>query len=139
MYRLKYTRTQVLYKEESGMYCLSQQEQSLSDAYIILTYTRKVLQQDLVHVEKSLFKLKEPYIQLIHSSLSAISKELFEIKKQMHQRNIKVTFGTNDGTFTEVHLFCRGYSQTIRYLNANLKMKVQNSLEKHFTKNSNCS
>lgn len=119
--------------------CLSQQEQSLLESYITLTFARKVLQNDLVNVEKSFFKLKEPYIQLIHSSLSTISKELFEIKKQLHKNNIKIEFGKNDGTFSEFHCYYRGYEKTTRYLNAHLRNIVQEKLSQFFVPNNKLS
>ncbi|OIJ11167.1 hypothetical protein BKP37_16030 [Anaerobacillus alkalilacustris] len=110
------------------MNCLSQQEEILFEAYIILSFARKVLQNDLLIVEKSFLKLKEPYIQLIHSSIGSISKELFEIKQQLHKRNIKIEFGNNDGTFTEFHCYFRGYVKTSRFLNLHLRNKVQDRL-----------
>jgi hypothetical protein len=111
---------------------LSQQEETLYDAYITLTFARKVLQNDLICVEKSSIKLKEPYKQLIHASLSEISKELFEVKKQLHKANMKIEFGSNDGTFSEFHCYFRGYVKTSRFLNIHLKNKVQDKLNYFF-------
>lgn len=107
---------------------LSKWEETLFERYFILFYTRQVLQSDLNSVQKSLFKLKEPYTQLIHTSIGLISKELFEVKSQLHKRNIQIEFGTNDGTFTEFHCYFRGYERTSRYLNVHLKNKVQAKL-----------
>ncbi|WNF35171.1 hypothetical protein RJD24_11865 [Bacillaceae bacterium IKA-2] len=104
---------------------LSKCEETLFETYFILSYARKVLQNDLNIVQKSLFKLKEPYTQLIHTSIGQISKELYEVKSQLHKQNIKIEFGTNDGTFTEFHCYFRGYEHTSRYLNVHLKNKVQ--------------
>ncbi|RXI97850.1 hypothetical protein DS745_15935 [Anaerobacillus alkaliphilus] len=118
---------------------LTQQEDRLFESFIILTLARKVLQNDLLIVEKSFFKLKEPYLQLIHSSIGAISKELFEIKKQLHKHNMKIEFGKNDGTFTECHCYFRGYTKTSRFLNAHLKNKVQDRVSNFFVPNSKLS
>ncbi|MFN7252771.1 MAG: hypothetical protein ACK4M9_18665 [Anaerobacillus sp.] len=121
------------------MNCLSQQEERLFEAFIILTLARKVLQNDLIVVEKSFFKLKEPYLQLIHSAIGTISKELFEIKKQLNKQRMKIEFGPNDGTFTEFYCYYRGYVKTSRFLNANLKNKVQQRLSQFFVANSKLS
>ncbi|MCT8137933.1 hypothetical protein H1D32_09300 [Anaerobacillus sp. CMMVII] len=121
------------------MNCLSQQEERLFEAFIILTLARKVLQNDLINVEKSFFKLKEPYLQLIHSSIGSISKELFEIKKQLHKQSIKIEFGPNDGTFSEFHCYFRGYVKTSRFLNMHLRNKVQEKLSHFFIANSKLS
>ncbi len=117
------------------MNSLTQQEERLFESYIILTLARKVLQNDLLIVEKSVMKLKEPYFQLIHTSIGAISKELFEIKKQLHKQQMKIEFGKNDGTFTECHCYFRGYTKTSRFLNAHLKNKVQDRLSDFFVPN----
>lgn len=121
------------------MNCLSQQEERLFETFIILTLSRRVLQNDLVIVEKSFFKLKEPYLQLIHASIGAISKELFEIKKQLHKHSMKIEFGANDGTFFECRCYFRGYVKTSRFLNAHLKNKVQERLSTFFVPNSKLS
>lgn len=118
---------------------LSQQEERLFEAFIVLTLARKVLQNDLIAVEKSFFKLKEPYLQLIHSSIGIISKELFEIKKQLHTQSMKIEFGPNDGTFSEFYCYYRGYVKTSRFLNANLRNKVQERLSHFFVSNSKLS
>lgn len=117
------------------MNCLSHHEERLFESFIILTLARKVLQNDLIIVEKSFFKLKEPYLNLIHSSIGTISKELFEIKKQLHQQNMKIEFGPNDGTFSEFYCYFRGYVKTSRFLNTNLRNKVQEKLSYFFVAN----
>lgn len=111
---------------------LSSQEETLFEAFIILSFSRKVLEKDLKIIENSHFKIKEPYIDLNYRCIDAISKQLFEIKKQLHSKNIKIQFGANDGTFTEFHCYFRGYVQTKRLLNVHIKNQVQKKLNDFF-------
>lgn len=113
---------------------LHKDENHLFDEYLILSYSRKALEIDLTTLSQSSLKMKEPYVSFVHCILNKISQEMFKVKKQLNERNLKIEFIENDGTFTTFNCYCRGYVQTSRFLNTHLKNKVCEKLNEFFVR-----
>ncbi|MDG5789934.1 hypothetical protein QA612_20975 [Evansella sp. AB-P1] len=112
---------------------LTPEEERLSESYILLELARKVLEKDLVKINQSPVKLKDPYIRLLEQSLSKLSKELYETKANMKKLGLKVQLNDHDDTFSEYTLFFRGYVLTAKYLNAHLRNQVSHQIAQLFT------
>lgn len=111
---------------------LKKDEFDFFELYIILTYARATLESDLRSISHSPFKLKEPYVNFIHSMLNKVSHELFNLKKQLKNRKMTIERIENDGTFTSFQCYCCGYVHTSRFLNSHLKNKVGEKLNEIF-------
>lgn len=66
------------------------EEQNLMEKRIFLPFAKRILEKDREEIEKSNIRFKERYYKYIELCLKEIGNELFEVKKQMLQTNMKV-------------------------------------------------
>jgi len=84
-----------------------------------------VLNRDLQIVEKSPFKLKKPYLELIEDTMKAIQTELMDVKRFLHKNNIRVQRLKSDEAFTMYIFLYKGYEEQHNYLNPRLRNRVE--------------
>ncbi|MDQ0273481.1 hypothetical protein [Cytobacillus purgationiresistens] len=96
-----------------------------------------VLEKDKNIIEKSPFKLKGPYINLIEKTLQDVRKELRDVKNRMRSSNIKVQETKRDKDFTTFTFFYKGYEEDHNYFNPRLRNKVNELLEYYLYKRYN--
>ncbi|ADU30430.1 hypothetical protein [Evansella cellulosilytica] len=111
---------------------LTEEEEQLSECYILFELARKVLEKDLMRIDQSPVKLKGPYIHLLERTLYVLSKELYDTKARMKEIGLKVQLNEHDQTFSEYTFFFRGYVLTAKYLNAHLKNQVSKLIIRFF-------
>jgi hypothetical protein len=79
---------------------LTPEENDLIESYMLLPLVRKVLENDLRAIEKSMVKFKQPYLDLIHKMLNALSLDLRDVKKELFKKKIKaIKYGDLDYEF----------------------------------------
>ncbi|UTR14940.1 hypothetical protein MM221_20800 [Salipaludibacillus sp. LMS25] len=112
---------------------LTEEEENLTEYYILLEMARKVLERDLERLDQAPLKLKDPYIHLLELSLHKLSLQFYKTKKNMKKIGLKVHLTHVDQTFSEYKIFSRGYVLSTKYLNAHLKNQVSRQIEDLFT------
>ncbi|WP_062047969.1 hypothetical protein [Bacillus sp. JCM 19034] len=103
---------------------LTTEDQRIIRLYILLSISRKALENDWIQLEKASLRLQTPYLELTRSTLDQISKEMSTIKQYMFRHHMKIEKYKNDGLFTEYRYICRGYEGSMKVLNSHLKNQV---------------
>lgn len=92
---------------------------------IYLPMLLTLLNRDLIVIEKSPFKLKNPYEELIKETMRVIQKDLAEVKHYLHKNNIKVERQKSDNVFTMYVFLYKGYEEYHNYFNPRLRNRVE--------------
>ncbi|WP_174730680.1 hypothetical protein [Mesobacillus harenae] len=110
---------------------IPENERNIMEQAIYLPMVLTVLNRDRLIVEKSPFKLKEPYLELIEETMKVIQKELHEAKLFMRQNKLRVEELKRDESFTMYLFLFKGYEEQHNYFNPRIRNKVQELL-KHY-------
>ncbi|WP_235801517.1 hypothetical protein [Heyndrickxia acidiproducens] len=90
---------------------LTEGEEQLIDAFILLPLARKTLAWDKKAIEASAIKFKEPYIRAIENMLARLSHDLYSIKRETGRQQMKF-YKRSDLDYT---VFVRGWRFERRY------------------------
>ncbi|KRG16660.1 hypothetical protein [Lederbergia galactosidilytica] len=101
---------------------------------IYLPILLTILQRDLQLVERTPFKLGNPYINLIEETIATIQRDLSKVKYYMQQHKIKVQRLKSDDAFTMYCFFYKGYEELHNYFNPKLRHKTEELLEAYLKK-----
>lgn len=102
---------------------------------IYLPMVLVILERDREIVLNGGFKLKRPYIQLLEKAIKSAQAELKETTSYLRRKNIKVTRGKTDDTFTEYLFSYGGYQEQRRYLNVRLRNQTEQLLSMYLSEN----
>lgn len=107
---------------------IPEDERDVIEQAIYLPMVLSVLRRDLHMIEKSPFKLKKPYRELIENTMVTIQKELGEVKRHLQKNNIRVKKVKSDNAFTMYMFFYKGYEEHHNYFNPRLRNRVEELL-----------
>lgn len=108
---------------------IPEEDRNIIEQAIYLPMVLTVLNRDLIVMNKSPFKLKQPYLNLIEETMKVIQKELSEVKHYMHKNKLKVEQIKRDEAFTMFMFLYKGYEEHHNYFNPRIRNKVQELLE----------
>ncbi|MBW8349696.1 hypothetical protein K0H71_09585 [Bacillus sp. IITD106] len=103
-------------------------DRDIIEQAIYLPMLLTVLNRDLIVVNKSSFKLKKPYLELIEEAMKAIQKDLAEVKRYLHKNHIKVERLKSDDAFTMYMFVYKGYEEEHNYFNPRLRNRTEELL-----------
>jgi hypothetical protein len=103
----------------------NEEERSLIEKFVMYPIMLTLFDRDLKVVNRSPFKLKQPYIALLEQIMSQVSKDLHDVRIELRKRKIKVMDGRRDSDITEYEIFIRGYREIMRFPNVHLKNKAE--------------
>ncbi|HYK72134.1 MAG TPA: hypothetical protein VEV44_03230 [Pseudoneobacillus sp.] len=109
-------------------------ERDIIEKAIYLPMVLIVLNRDLLVFEKSPFKLKKPYLELIEEAMKSIQKELYEVKQFLRKNQIQVKEINRDESFTMFLFLYKGYEEQHNYFNPRIRNKVQELMEYYLFK-----
>lgn len=109
-------------------------ERVIMEQAIYLPMVLTVLSRDMNVIQKSPFKLKFPYLNLIEEAMKAVQKELAEVKRYMNKNKYKVQEINRDDAFTRFLFLYKGYEEQHNYFNPRIRNKVQELLEYYLFK-----
>ncbi|MFP7474458.1 hypothetical protein SFC55_26075 [Niallia taxi] len=107
---------------------ITEEHRSILEQSIYLPLVLSVLEYDRKVTEKTSFKIKLVYLNLIEYTMLKVQKDLKKVKDEMRKLNMKTVPGHNDGVFTEYDFYYRGYHEKHRYFNANLRNNCEKLL-----------
>ncbi|WP_066295037.1 hypothetical protein [Bacillus sp. FJAT-29937] len=108
---------------------IPEEDRNIIEQAIYLPMVLTVLNRDLTVINKSPFKLKQPYLNLIEETMKVIQKELKEVKQYMYRNKLKVEQLKRDEAFTMFLFLYKGYEEQHNYFNPRIRNKVQELLE----------
>jgi hypothetical protein len=93
-----------------------------------------VFERDRIVFEKSPFKLKQPYLNLLEESIKVVQRDLKTARDYMRKNKMKVEEINRDDTFTMFMFLYKGYEEQHNYFNPRIRNKVQELLEYYLYK-----
>ncbi|MEH7343552.1 hypothetical protein V7122_06720 [Bacillus sp. JJ1532] len=108
---------------------IPEEDRNIIEQAIYLPMVLTVLNRDLNVINKSPFKLKQPYLNLIEETMKVIQKELKEVKQYMYKNKLKVEQLKRDEAFTMFIFLYKGYEEQHNYFNPRIRNRVQELLE----------
>lgn len=113
---------------------IPKEDRNIMEKAIYLPMVLIILNRDLSVVEKSPFKLKKPYLELIEETMKSIQRELAEVKQYMKINNLKVLETNRDDAFTMYMFLYKGYEEHHNYFNPRIRNKVQELMGLYLSK-----
>ncbi|MBS4212201.1 MULTISPECIES: hypothetical protein [Neobacillus] len=113
---------------------IPENDRDMMEKAIYLPMVLTILNRDLNVVEKSPFKLKKPYLELIEETMKAIQGELAEVKQYMKKNKLQVSETKRDDAFTMYMFIYKGYEEHHNYFNPRIRNKVQELMETYLLK-----
>ncbi|MBM4764190.1 hypothetical protein [Bacillus sp. B15-48] len=104
---------------------IPEKDRDFLEQAIYLPMILTILERDLQVVQKSEFKLKKPYLELIDDTMKVIQKELSTVKRYLKEHSLKVEKMKQDEAFTMYRFLYRGYEEQHNYFNPRIRNKVQ--------------
>lgn len=102
---------------------------------IYLPMLLTIFNRDKEIIEKSLIKLKKPYLNMIEQAINNVQKDLSNTNKYLRNNKLKMVKGKSDETFTEFLFFHGGYEDSRRYLNLRLRNRSEELLSLYLAQN----
>ncbi|WP_175988292.1 hypothetical protein [Bacillus sp. Marseille-Q1617] len=110
---------------------IPENDRNILEQAIYLPMVLTILNRDLQIVDKSPFKLKRPYLELIEETMKVIQGELAYVRKYMRTNKMKVERLQSDDAFTMYMFLYKGYEEHHNYFNPRLRNKVED-LMRHY-------
>lgn len=111
---------------------IPEEDRDIMEKAIYLPMVLIVLNRDLAVIEKSPFKLRQPYLEFIEEIMKEIQRELKEVKQYMKKNNLKVMEVKRDDAFTMYMFIYKGYEENHNYFNPRIRNKVQELMISYF-------
>lgn len=113
---------------------IPESERDIIEKAIYLPMVLTILNRDLMVFEKSPFKLRKPYLDLVEETMKMIQKELYEVKQFLRKNQIQVKEINRDESFTMFSFLYKGYEEQHSYFNPRIRNKVQELMEHYLLK-----
>lgn len=113
---------------------IPEEDRDIIEKAIYLPMVLTILNRDLVVINQSAFKLKQPYLNLIEKAMKTIQTELLHVKQYMKKNNVKVFELKRDEAFTMYTFLYKGYEEHHNYFNPRIRNKVQELMEFYFNR-----
>lgn len=104
---------------------LQSDELQIATRFLFLSMAIVVIQQDIQHVQKGAFKIKEPYIHMLEKMISEATRERRELRKSMERKQLKVVTLHKNDSFSSFLFLCQGREEKRNYFNPAIRKKVE--------------
>ncbi|AND38897.1 MULTISPECIES: hypothetical protein [Cytobacillus] len=104
---------------------IPEEDRNIMEQAIYLPMVLTILNRDSIVINKSPFKLKQPYLDLVEETMKVIQSELSEVKRYMNKHQLKVQEIKRDEAFTMFMFLYKGYEEHHNYFNPRIRNKVQ--------------
>ncbi|BCG58892.1 MULTISPECIES: hypothetical protein [Paenibacillus] len=90
---------------------ITAEERTMLRDYILLPYMEKMVQKSIAEVEYSTNILKRLYLVAGQYILEQIMKDLYKLRRELKQRNIRILTEEQSDLIVYHHYYCRGYKE----------------------------
>jgi len=104
---------------------LQSDELQIATRFLFLSMAIVVIQQDIKHIQKGAFKIKEPYVHMLEKMISEATKERRSLRKSMEREQIRVVTLHKNDSFSSFLFLCRGKEEKRNYFNPAIRKKVE--------------
>ncbi|WP_313800595.1 hypothetical protein [Cytobacillus sp.] len=113
---------------------IPEEDRNILEQAIYLPMVLTILNRDLTVINKSSFKLPQPYLNLVEETMNVIQKELAAVKLYMSKNKLKVQQLKRDEAFTMFLFLYKGYEEQHNYFNPRIRNKVQELMDYYLYK-----
>ncbi|KOP81679.1 hypothetical protein ACFFHH_18240 [Cytobacillus solani] len=113
---------------------IPEEDRNILEQAIYLPMVLTILNRDLTVINKSSFKLPQPYLNLVEETMKVIQKELSAVKLYMSKNKLKVQQLKRDEAFTMFLFLYKGYEEQHNYFNPRIRNKVQELMDYYLYK-----
>lgn len=113
---------------------IPEEDRNILEQAIYLPMVLTILNRDLTIINKSSFKLPQPYLNLVEETMKVIQKELSAVKLYMSKNKLKVQQLKRDEAFTMFLFLYKGYEEQHNYFNPRIRNKVQELMDYYLYK-----
>lgn len=113
---------------------IPEQDRDILEQSMYLPMVIIVLEKDRLVIDKSPFKLKQPYLNLVEEAIKTVQRDLKIVKDKMRKGNMKVEQTGRDESFTMYAFHYKGYEEHHNYFNPRIRNKVNELLEYYLYK-----
>ena len=92
---------------------INHEDHSLIKSYIILPRVLSVFERDIGLIKTTL-KTPGPYVDVITEAQRKLTKDIYDVRKQFRERDIKVYEECTDDDGVTARYKCRGYESEMR-------------------------
>lgn len=117
---------------------LDAEELNIASRFLFLSMAIIVLEQDMKHVHTGEFKIKEPYLDLLRQMIIEAKSERKQLRKKMHDQDLKVVRLHKDKLFTSFLFICQNREEERNYFNPAIRNKVKQIIYELLTKILQC-
>ncbi|MFS0671956.1 hypothetical protein [Ornithinibacillus sp. 179-J 7C1 HS] len=108
---------------------LTDEELKVASRFLFLSMAIVVIQQDIQHIQKGAFKIKEPYLQLLEKMNANALAERRQLRKKMEDKKLKVMLINKNDSFSSYLFLCRGKEEKRNYFNPAIRKKVEDIVQ----------
>ncbi|KON88915.1 hypothetical protein AF332_20360 [Sporosarcina globispora] len=108
---------------------IPEKDRDILEQAMYLPMLLTILERDRTIFDKTGFKLKEPYLQLIEETIKAVQRDLKEARNAMRKGQMKVEQVARDEAFTMFIFIYKGFEEQHNYFNPRIRNKVQELME----------
>lgn len=113
---------------------IPEHDRDMIEKAIYLPMVITIFNLDLAVIEKSSFKLKKPYQELVEEALRIVQQELTVVRSFLRKENIKVSEMKRDKDFTMYSFIYKGFEEHHNYFNPRLRNKTEELLAYYLVK-----
>lgn len=104
-----------MFKEVIILSNIPEHDQKVIEQMIYLPILLTLLDRDIMIFKSAPFKIKDPYAELIERTMNIVHNDLRDIKRYLHQNNIKVQKVKSDAEYTKYLVVYKGYWSYLNY------------------------
>ncbi|MBW4083049.1 hypothetical protein [Paenibacillus sp. S150] len=110
---------------------ITAEERLMLRDYILLPYMDKMVQKSITDVEHSTNILKRLYLMAGQHILDQITKDLYRLRRELKQRNIRVLTEEQADLVVYHHYYCRGYEERFGMTRDVMRAEISLQLTKY--------
>lgn len=103
------------------------------ETVIYLPMVLSIFERDCKAFEQGTFKLKRPYIDLVHEAMKQVQSELHAAHQYLQKNRLKIMRGNRDELFSEYIFIYNNNEEHRRYSNIRLRNRVEELLSIYLT------
>ncbi|HLR02777.1 MAG TPA: hypothetical protein VK111_08570 [Virgibacillus sp.] len=104
---------------------LRNDELQIATRFLFLSMAIVVIQQDIEHVQRGAFKIKEPYIHMLEKMIAEATEERKNLRQSMKRKQLKVVTLHKNDSFSSYLFLCEGREEKRNYFNPAIRKKVE--------------
>lgn len=119
-------------KEEKPSGRPTPEELTMVRDYVLLPHMLTIVEKNIEELKRSSYVMKRPFLAVAEAIASRISRDMYELRRELSRRRIKVV-GDEQVDLVVYHRFvCRGYEDRLGIVREVMRSEISVRLAKYF-------